>query len=391
MSVVKAINFREPVANKFVPLPIQRWEAAMRFDEAKGAESLRKAYRENWPTQGELIMAGACEFQCQHCIYPPSYARLNHELAADWWNRILHDMYENLGIRTFVYGGRSVTREGLRVLLRLRERHSDVHIGLIDNGISMLRDHGRLQGIKPDWIDISLDGCESDHDRQRGRNGSYRAGLSGACWLVDNGIAPKVNILTCLTTINHCSVIPMVRELNQEGFKNFFITPVTIVDGARPSPHLRLNAREFIEFFEELCTMMSDLDEAWVEINMFSPVYAEYVARLLPSVWSRFSMDRDSLLWHERYESSCGRKGNEIFVRYSPHSLVGTREFIVNTNGDVITPKSMVMGRISNKYLAGNLLRQRALQVVRKLPDSGKFEFYLSELKREQNILQRYI
>lgn len=391
MSIIETINPKALVAGIASPTPIQRWQTAMRLGEAEGAESLRAAYRENWPAQGELIMTGACEFQCQHCVYPPSYARSNRGLAAEWWNRMLQDMYENLGVRTFVYGGRSVTAEGLNVLQRLRERHPNARIGLIDNGISMLQDHGQLQSIRPDWIDISLDGQEQEHDLQRGRKGSFRAGLNGACWLVDNGTAPKVNILTCLTTINRHSVIPMVRELNQAGFRNFFITPVTIVDGVRPSPHLRLDAREFAEFLGELRTMMSELDEAWVEVNMFSAVYAEYMAFLMPDVWSGFSMDRDSLLWRETYASTDGGEASDLFLRYSPDSLTGTREFIVNTNGDVITPKSMAMGRIPEKYVAGNLLRQGAEHVVRELPDSGKFEFYLSELIRERNILRRYI
>ena len=183
----------------------------------------------------------------------------------------------------------------------------------------------------------------------------------------------------------------MIRGLNQAGFRNFFITPVTIVDGVRPSPHLRLKAEEFAEFFGELRTTMPDLDEAWVEINMFSAVYAEYVARLLPDVWSGFSMDRDSLLWRKKYASLAGRKASDLFLRYSPDSLSGTREFIVNTNGEVITPKSMAIGRIAEEYVAGNLLRKSAIEVVRELPDSSKFEFYLNEFAHERNILRRYI
>ena len=194
--------------------PIERWRQALQLPAEEAVEELRLAYREHWPTQGELIFTGACEFTCQHCIYPPSFARANRSLSAENWDRILGDISQNLGVDTFVYGGRSLTAQGLEVMIGLRQRLPEVQIGLIDNGISMLPVQERLADVRADWIDISLDGQAGDHDLQRGRPGSYKAGLEGARWLVSNGIAPKVNILTCLTTLNRHSVIPMIQDLN---------------------------------------------------------------------------------------------------------------------------------------------------------------------------------
>ena len=154
--------------------PIQHWLAAMKGHPVEASNHLHAAYRDNWPTQGELIFTGACEFTCQHCIYPPSFAKHNRPMPATDWKPILEDIHNGLGINTFVYGGRSVTADGIDVLAWLRSRFPSVRIGLIDNGISMLPVRERIWEIRADWLDVSLDGQHAAHDLQRGRIGSYR-------------------------------------------------------------------------------------------------------------------------------------------------------------------------------------------------------------------------
>jgi len=348
-------------------------------------------YREYFPTQGEIIFTGACEFQCQHCVYPPSYARQNSELTIREWGQILLDIVQGLGIKTFVYGGRSFSLVGLEALVQLRKRFPHINIGLIDNGISLIKYREILHSIRPDWIDISLDGQEQEHDLQRGRVGSFRAGLEGVLWLVRNRVTPKVNILTCLTTLNQKSVLPMIRELNEIGLKNFFITPVMLVDGVRPSSKLRISGEDFFNFTKELLSFLALLDDAWIEINLFSAAYAEYLAQFFPHIWSRLVCEQDSLVWHENSPAKGRFKGSEIYVRYYPTSLTGVREFIVNTNGDVIVPKSIASGKVANEQIAGNLLQKKAIEIAKGFADSAAFNFYLQEFFREQDTLRRYI
>jgi MoaA/NifB/PqqE/SkfB family radical SAM enzyme len=380
-----------PWVNQGSPQPIARWLEAIKTSGDRYTELLRKAYLESWPTQGELIFSGACEFTCQHCIYPPSFARANRGLSVEQWDWILENIAQNLGIRTFVYGGRSLSAEGLEVLTGLRRRFPDAQIGLIDNGISMLPLRDRLADVQAEWIDVSLDGQEKEHDLQRGRSGSFRAGLEGVQWLVRNGIAPKVNILTCLTTINQASVIPMIQELNAMGLKNFFIIPVTVAEGMGPSPELRVSAEDFARFVAELRAVMPLLDDAWVELNCFSAEYAEYIAQKIPDIWKQLSSDREGLSWGEKSVGVAHHCVNELYVRYYPTSLTGTRELIVNTNGDVIVPKSMAAGIISKNHVIGNLLQQEAHKIVEGLPESPEFSFYEQEFLHEQNLLRRYL
>jgi MoaA/NifB/PqqE/SkfB family radical SAM enzyme len=354
--------------------PIERWLEMIysRDDTGDSLQALRAIYRDHYPAQGELIFTGACEFECQHCIYPPDYAQFNRNISLAEWEKVLEGL-RDLGIETFVYGGRSVTRAGMRLLSAIRTSFPEAPIGMIDNGISMIPFREEIVALGLDWIDISLDGLENDHDLQRGRKGSFKEGLQGALWLKEHEAAPKVNILSCLTTLNRYSVIPMIKEINAQGFKNFFVTPVTIVKKCRPDTGLMLSGMEFANFIRELEQAMGSLDDAWVELNIFGIEYVSFIFEHYPGLWKKLQPEHEHLSWRQ------SRNGNELIINYYPSSLTGIREFIINTNGDAIFPKVAANGKISEREVIGSLLNKSGLEIVKQLPDAAQFEFYYNE------------
>lgn len=366
---------------------IGTWRKALSVGAADGGRILADIYRSHWPTQGELIFTGACSFQCAHCIYPPSFAHHNHSLEPEQWNRMLRVMADQLDIGTFVYGGRSVTSNGLEVLRELRRALPAAHIGIIDNGISGAPHADGLRSIRPDWIDISLDGLAADHDRQRGRQGSFADGVRGALGLKERRLAPKINVLTCLTRLNYRSVCPMIREMNALGFKNFFVTPVTLAGGAGPSPDLRLSREQFAWFLGELRATAAGLDDGWVELLLFS---ADYVVDFLAAAGDCGAAWKDGgseVVWAMSMNAT-GRESTPFLVRYFPFSLTGIREMIINTNGDVIVPKAMVHGTVPQDMVLGNLLREEPRDIVLGSPERPAFAFYRNELQTESSVLK---
>ncbi len=370
---------------------IAHWRDAVRASERDAGLLLADIYRGFWPTQGELIFTGACAFQCAHCIYPPSFAKHNRSLGADEWIVLLESLADETGIETFVYGGRSINAEGVKVMRSVRASFPSALIGMIDNGISMLPHLPDLFDVKADWIDVSLDGLEEDHDRQRGKRGSFKEGLRGALYLKDHGFAPRVNILTCLTTLNYRSVCSMIRQVNALGFKNFFITPVTLADGVGPAADLRLSKGQLRLFLKELQQVVAELDDAWVEVLLFSVDYAEEIASELPDLWHSFKVGRDEIYWDLGEFCGQGDAANPLFMRYSPLSLTGIRELVVNTNGDVIVPKAMAYGKPPAEMVLGNLLSEAPGQLVRDVSERRAFEFYRSELRKEASLLRSMV
>jgi MoaA/NifB/PqqE/SkfB family radical SAM enzyme len=370
---------------------IEPWREALQAAEPTNGRILADIYRAFPPTQGELIFTGACSFQCAHCIYPPSFARNNRALEVGEWGTILQALERDVGIRTFVYGGRSLNADGVEVMAALRSRVPDAHIGMIDNGISMLPLLNDLRAVHADWFDVSLDGLAPDHDRQRRRPGSFAEGLSGAKRLKEEGFAPRVNILTCLTTLNYRSVCDMIRQVNALGFKNFFIVPITLGDGAGPAAELRLSRAQLAAFICELKSLVADLQDAWVELLLFSPDYAADFASALPDLWHAHAAGRDELFWNVNEICGTTNTANSLFIRYYPLSLTGVRELIVNTNGDVILPKSMVHGKVPQDAVLGNLLRESPGDLLAILPELQGFEFYRAELRKEAALLRSFV
>jgi hypothetical protein len=362
--------------------PIEVWGAQVVPPALRQAtETLQSVYLRTYPTQGELVLTGACEFECRHCIYPPDYGRFNVGMPPTAWEPIFRDLATGLGMRTFVYGGRSVTRDGVEALARLRAMLPDARIGMIDNGISFVPHRDRLTGLDLDWIDISLDGEEADHDRQRARPGSFRAALAGALWLKEQLIAPRVNVLTCLTVLNVGTVTAMMRRLNDQGFKNFFVTPVSVAD-PRPLRPLVVDAASFAAFIESLANATADLHDAHLEVELYDSRYVRFLFEHAPGLLQRGRTDRDHLQW------LIVNGATPLYVNYYPLSLSGTRELIVNTNGDVIAPKAMAAGRVPMSAVFGNLVRERAVDVIRRVPDTAMFaSFFEAELRTERRLL----
>jgi len=363
-------------------VPIDTWGDWLTADvQDLGRLPLAELYSRFWPTQGELIFTGGCEFECQHCIYPPDYGRFNAGLPPEAWERVFRDLVAGLGMTTFVCGGRAVTRDGVEALARLRAVAPDGRIGMIDNGISFVPHRERLAELRLDWIDVSLDGDEAAHDRQRGRPGSFRAGLAGAQWLMTERIAPRVNILTCLTVLNAGTVTSMMSRLNAEGFKNFFVTPVSVAE-PRPLRHLVVEAAGFAAFVESLARATESLNDAHLEVEIHDVRYLRFLLEFAPGLLRNGLAERDHIRW------VVVNGATPLYVNYYPLSLSGTRELIVNTNADVVAPKAMAWGRVPRNAVVGNLMAEPAAALIRRLPESPAFTFFEAELEREREALE---
>ena len=175
-------------------------------------QELGLVYESNLPELGAIIISSTCQYNCKHCIYHPDYSKFNACLSFDQWKGIIRNIFEDLEIKTFIHNGRSMDDTGIKVLQWMRQEFSDVRIGLIDNGISLIPYLDELYDIQPDWIDISIDGMDKEHGLQRNRVGSFNETFKTISFLLQKDIAPKINILSCLTTINKDSIMYFMKH-----------------------------------------------------------------------------------------------------------------------------------------------------------------------------------
>lgn len=362
--------------------PIEIWRSLL-CAETKPAQIervLRQIYKTNTPSYAEITFSSFCAFKCRHCIYPAGYNKFNSLLSFEQWTEIIAGLHKELGMITFICSGRSMDRTSVEVLRWIRQTIPEAKIGIIDNGISIIPYLKDLKAIQPDWLDISIDGMEKEHDIQRTKKGAFKQTLETVLYLKDNKIAPKVNILSCLTNINRSSIIDMIGFLNKKGFKNFFIAPVSTFKDSGPSEELRVAGKDFISFIDELHTALKSLHDAWVELNIFGAEYLGDIASLNNELWNRFKPEYD----HLAYNKTIG--GNDLYIYYHPSSLNGIAEFIVNSNGDVLLPNTMRKEQIPKEEIVGNLLKESPRMVMKNLQEAH-ISYYARLLSEEQCIL----
>lgn len=340
-------------------------------------QKLRQVYESNLPELGAIIFTSTCQCNCQHCIYHIDYSKFNACLSSDQWKRIIRKIYGELGIKTFIHNGRSMDDTGIKVLKWMRGELPDIQVGIIDNGISLNSYFDELHDIQPDWIDISIDGMEKEHDFQRNRTGVFKETFKTISRLLQEDMAPKINILSCLTTINKDSVINLIEFMNQYGFKNFFISPISTFKDCGPSEKLRVTGIDLVKFIRNLYSSLDKFKDTWVEFNIFDAEYMKDIKVFYPELWHNF-YTKQRHLSYRMY-----RDDNELYVNYYPLSLNGIREFIINSNGDVILPQAVRKQRIQDEDIISSLLLKSTSEAITKLK-RFKLDFYINALIMEK-------
>lgn len=364
--------------------PIENWKEIINSEsnEQKVKVRLEEIYRNNSPFIAEIIMNSHCSGNCLHCIYAHDYSLYNRNISLEKWKDALNNIYKKLSMSQFIFSGRTLTKECIQALRFLKEEFEDTKTGLITDGISVEPFIGELIASPPDWVDVSVDGIEKDHDRQRHFVGAYRKTINALIHLMESGAFKKINILTCLTTLNIESVIKMIKDLNAKGFKNFFITPVSIMEGYRPDPDLQVKEEAFIHWLDELMATTKSLSDSWIEVDLYDARYFSAIKKMSPGLFHSFVMKNYYLEAVKIY------KKNEIHLCYFPASIAGIRELTVNSDGNILPPKVMAMGGIPQDFVMGNVLEQ--LQDW-SFPDNahGKraFSKFLEELMEEKRLL----
>ncbi len=363
--------------------PVDTWLNLILQDEPETAPvGLQWIYQTTKPRITGIIFTGRCPHACSHCIFPPDYHASNRDISLNQWKGMLRQVYDDINVESFVYTGRSLNEKGVSILNWMKEALPNIHIGLIDGGS---KPDLLINGLYPsalDWIDVSLDGMEREHDLQRDRNGSFKKAVTTIEAWREHEIAPKINILTCITTINQDSILDLILFLNDRGFGNIFLSPVSVLNGCRPSEKLKIPGVAFTRLIDDILEILGRLEDAWIEINLFDVEYMHVIGRDHKDILKGFTTEFDHLSWKAVSGS------NAFFINYYPLSLAGTREFIINCNGDVIPPLVMARGDIPREEVLGSLLSKRASEIVADLHRPRALGIYETHFLKERKLLK---
>jgi radical SAM protein with 4Fe4S-binding SPASM domain len=162
----------------------------------------------------ELQITDKCNLRCRHCYIGES---ASNELSLKVIRGVLSEFEAMQGLRVLITGGEPVLHSGFAELNEILPEFSLRKV-LFTNGT--LLDKGRIEQLKVDEVQISIDGLEDAHDSLRGR-GTFAAALRAIKACLDRGL--DVSISTMVHAKNLGDFDAMQRLCDELGVKDWTV------------------------------------------------------------------------------------------------------------------------------------------------------------------------
>lgn len=206
----------------------------------------------NRPLEVSYFINNSCNLRCRHCYV--GYEKQGEGLSLKEWES-LFDQLIRMGALTFGNVGKEPllspqkTLGLLRYLRKRRDEYPMLRFGFVTNGTLfnglVVEELGR---ILPNYIDVSLDGTEREHDYIRGE-GNFRRTTENLRVLPES-LKEKVFISFTLMSHNQDSFKRLVEKMSKLGLKKFLISPYI----ATPSSNGELAApnERIVDFYQRI-------------------------------------------------------------------------------------------------------------------------------------------
>lgn len=241
------------VTMKGGPLTMDYWFAATVFGQRNEAlfDKMYSCLEREPPTILSVVGERGCNLQCAHCIFQReesgAVSASDNDIAI-----AARTILKQMGPGPLVvHEGRVFRPEHLHWLFALREERPDAAIGMIDNGTYLRHaDVLRLSGFKFDWLDISIDGPERVHNRQRRSSDSFSVAMEGIARASDFlNVGGRISSLFTLTNVNASSILETCVLLPKEVDE----WHITTLSPARPEiASLSVNTEEMREAWQQM-------------------------------------------------------------------------------------------------------------------------------------------
>ena len=211
-----------------------------------------------------LVINNNCNLQCKHC-YLQVKELTTRGLDLSEWKKVI-DSIASMKPGLICLSGKEVFVDvnGTNLLLYLKEvrdRYNGVpRIGFITNGTLLHRHYNTIISMDPDYLDISLDGIEADHDAIRGK-GAFARTMPNVYWAMKT-FNTRFFISLTIQRQNVLRIIKTLDYLQQQGIRNIssaFYKPLAYTDQS-----LILSQAEIDQLFEDF--------HALSKLNVDAPV-----------------------------------------------------------------------------------------------------------------------
>lgn len=268
---------------------VRYWKLAG-CQEMSGDTLYQKLRSKAQPVQLEIGIGNSCGMTCEHCYLGYGAGSMESPLVP--MTRLLEvttELIENLHTRMICVADRDALTPGRSLpffehLARLREQqYPKLRFGGVTNGIRIPDFAEDLAKLPLDYIDISIDGSQHEHEGIRGA-GRFDQVIDNLCLAQKHKVANRIIAAHTLTRYNDDSLIRLIHRLiTQEKVEWFDIGPFMAV-----APNMikhQLHASDIVEFLESLSGSLHPL-ETDHPVTILVELCA-YCAAFLPSLIDR--------------------------------------------------------------------------------------------------------
>lgn len=170
-----------------------------------GSILANKLYGKRTPLIATLLVTNRCNLKCNYC-YARVFDRKIEDMPIQEIFKIIDDLKALGTVLMVLSGGEPLLRDDLPDIIRHAKKNG-LLCEVLTNGALVAEKAEDLKNI--DYLCISLDGNETDHDKSR-RKGSYKAAVSAIETALDMGIQTRIH---ATLTKNNVRSLPHLAEL----------------------------------------------------------------------------------------------------------------------------------------------------------------------------------
>jgi len=308
---------------------IDLWYQAVTGNGKVSEDELVFALKQEYPGLISAVFERGCTLQCVHCFYQAEAMTAAKADKHGMGSALKNLTSELIRLRPchLLHAGRILRHWHVRVLRDIKLARPGVKIGLIDSGnYTDLIEVITREGLAFDWLDISLDGPNEAHNKQRRNQKAFQ--------MASNGLARAREVLTpdgrltclfTLTTIN-AHTVAETADIALEQANEFHLSPISPRHGLEelvPSEH------DIEAMWEGVLKSVRTHGRDRVMVRMYSASELLRLAKVIGSktVWQAFAK---TLVFPET--AGCLLDLDGVRVSFFPPSLWPKEEIIVDAD-----------------------------------------------------------
>jgi len=170
-----------------------------------------------------LFINNVCNLRCKHCYVGAK--DIEEDVGLDNWKSVIDECISNNVKIIGIVGKEPLLSpdKTFKLINYIKQKSPKIIVGFVTNGILLPEYSNIISKMNVDYIDISIDGIDKEHDFIRGE-GSFGKTLKGIKSLIKSGF-PKDKIFLSITLTSKTNLKEIISFFDKENLTNFVISP----------------------------------------------------------------------------------------------------------------------------------------------------------------------